>query len=223
MSKLWEKRIATKQYPASVRGLMLCGINWGDGGGGSQFEGLREEPSFFSDIKSKNASYPFQKTLREWFKLWGHNLNTEASGPLERAISHTNWIAEGSVNAEAIYTRANLLKFAEPQFFPVLGAVRPRLLLFLGLQLAETFKDRSLLKNAEKVLGPLKSEYKEEWYQRHGGGRRFRATTMEFKDCFVLGLPHPTPPSGALSHADAAQFREVFEKALNTSGILTDC
>ncbi len=220
MTDFWKKRIVTTKYYETVGGIMLCGINWGGGGGAATEIGLTERRSFFSDVTTKNANYPFQSKIREWFKIWGYPLANDEPGPLERSISQTNWIAEASRHADGFYTQANLVQCAEEEFLPVLEAVSPRLLIFLGVQhLPGAFAHPRLREREQDLLGPLKSECESHWHDRVGGGRRFRATTMAFEHCFVLGLPHPTPKSWPLSNEDVANLSGLFRLAIESSGI----
>jgi hypothetical protein len=221
MTDLWKQRIATKKYDESIGGIMLCGINWGGGGGLADDAAFSDEPSFFSDTTTRNANYRYQSKIREWFASWGFELRTDDPGRLERSISQTNWIVEGSPHANEIYTVKNLVGCASQEFLPVLTAVAPRLLIFFGIQrLPNAFAHRSLRGRLEELFGPTKCELEDRWYNRLINGRRFRATTMALERCFVLGLPHPTPQSGALARDDVAQMGRVFREAMQAGGFV---
>jgi hypothetical protein len=214
------KRIATAIYPESMGGILLCGINWGDGGGANVAVEATKAASFFSDTSQEN--YPFQRTICKWFALWGHELETVPGkeGALERCITHTNWIADGSKHADAVYTRKKLVACAEAEFFPTLDYFRPRLLIFFGVLLIEAFADKSLRQKIEKMLGPIECNPKPTWLNRAAGKRRYRVQQMRFTNCLVIGLPHPTPKFSRLADQDVQQMNDFMTKAITKSGVL---
>jgi hypothetical protein len=215
-------RIGTKIFAESKGGILLCGINWGDGGSSTSIE-VSKEPSFFSDTPQEN--YLFQRTICKWFGLWGHELGTVKGkvGPLERCITHTNWLAEGSKHADVVYTRKNLVACAEEEFLPLLEYFRPRLLIFFGVLLIEAFADKSLRQKIEDILGQMHCHQKPQWFKKTNGGRRFRVQRMRFKDCVVIGLPHPTPKASRLADQDVQQMLAVMSNAITESGVPSTC
>ena len=217
----WDDRIYTKRFAESVGGILLCGINPGDGGGGRVQTFNEGAPkSYFSDVTCQNASFRFQRRIRDWFRLWGHPLSEARPGKFERSISQANWIGESTRYADEHYSREALVKCAKAQFFPILEAVRPRLLVFFGVQhLPGAFSDPRLRDREVELFGAVTSEMQPIWKDRSIGKGRFRAMSMGFERCQVLGLPHPTPKSRPLSDEDAAQLKDVFSRALVQSGL----
>lgn len=219
---VWSERIYTRRYVESVRGILLCGINPGDGAEGratSYIEGAVK--SFFSDPNSQNGQFPYQRRIRDWFRIWGHRLEEVSPRKLERSISQANWFAESTRHAGALYSRAKLIECAEAEFIPILETVRPRLLVFFGVQhLPGAFADRRLRERETAIFGSVTDEMAPTWHTRSSGRGRFRAMSMAFERCQVLGLPHPTPPSRALSDSDVALLGPMFSSALAASGIL---
>jgi hypothetical protein len=221
--RIWADRIYTQRSEKSVGGMLLCGINPGDGGGGEAIAYAEDAPkSFFSDPTCQNASFPYQRRIREWFALWGHALRTTRPGDLELAISQTNWFAQSTQFAGGLYGREALVACAAEEFLPVLEIVKPRLLVFFGVQhLPGAFADERLRSRLEALFGTVTKPLSEPiWFTRSRGGRRFRAMTMEFKNLQVVGLPHPTPRSGALAMEDARKLGGVFSAALKASRIV---
>lgn len=221
---VWGSRIYTRRYDESVGGILLCGINPGDGAEHRETTYVEDAPkSFFSDTDPtcQNGKFPYQRRIREWFRTWGHPLDEAKDGPLERSISQANWIGESTRYAGAFYEWRFLVERAGEEFFPILEAVRPRMILFFGVQhLPRAFADPRLRDREVALFGAVTKGLHSIWKERASGKGRFRATAMSFERCQVLGLPHPTPPSRALANEDVAKLGPEFSAALAASGII---
>lgn len=85
------------QFPTALTvdsrgGLIICGMNYGDGGGGPGMANPHLAPP--GTFCGKANSYPYQRTFIKWLGLWGHSCNE--GGMLDRLISQTNFFLDSS-------------------------------------------------------------------------------------------------------------------------------
>ena len=132
--------LATSQFPENREGgLMICGINWG---GPEDAAALTQDvfgDSFFSDARFVAGPSPYRRNIIRWFELFGHPLagSESEAGPFERSVVQTNWRSDQSPHVKGESAHAELVR-AWGNFEFHVEQLKPRLLMFMGVNLLET-------------------------------------------------------------------------------------
>lgn len=209
------ERFATASFPETYRGLYLCGINWGGEDSDRMAAQVRARRSFFSD--DSIDGYPYRTRILTWFALWGRPLAREPAraGPLERAISQTNWLSDRSKRSEHRTQPAYLLDHLD-EFLDVCRERNPRVILLLGSCLGSAL-ERALTRPQTRAavcaaFGPL-TRAPVVIARNLPGEQNFRLRTFDFARCRLLCLPHPTGAVG-VTNAQIARYGPEVRAAL---------
>ena len=199
----------------SDSGLMICGINWG-GAEDSDYVWSRDilGDSFFSDRRFND--YPYRNRVVRWFERLGHPLASDvaAAGPFERSIVQTNWMRSQAPNMHGRDLHAECVREWGNFEFHV-QRLRPRLIVFMSVQLLEVLNSPPCIGGARRLFGseaPVDVQTRDlvRGEKRH---KRFRVASQKFERAHCLALPHPTGTRG-LSDDYVAAFADVIDPLL---------
>lgn len=207
--------LATKLFQENrYSGLMICGFEWGDPAGDI---GSDRDLSFFSDAEGFGRKAMYRLRLLEWFRAWGHPLQTSraAAGAFEKSIVQTNWLPSEAKNTDGRNMHAECVA-AWDNFEFHIRELRPRLLMFMSVSLLDTLASSDCLERARALFGP---EQKRRDLQAPpgvtSGGRRHHVARQMFGTTEIVALPHPTPRFYPPETQYIAAFRDEIGGALN--------
>ncbi len=207
--------LATTVFPENRKfGLMICGFEWGDPTGDIGSDG---ELSFFSDAEGFGRKARYKVRLLEWFKAWGHPLETSRAlaGGFERSIVQTNWLPSEARNMDNRNPHAECVA-AWGNFEFHIRELQPRLLMFMSVSLLDTLTSVDCIERARALFG---AEGERHDFQAPpgvtSGGRRLRVARQMFGSTEIVAVPHPTPRFNQPETRYIAAFRDEISGALN--------
>ncbi len=191
--------LATRVFDENhIGGLMICGINWGGPEDSTPLTKDEFGESFFSDARFADGPSPYRRNVVRWFFLLGHPLagSEKGAGPFERSIVQTNWLPDQSPNMSGRATRLELVgEWGNFQFH--LERLKPKLLMFMGVQLLEALNSPECLAGTVHIFGP--AAHAPRWETRP-----IRTNVEEkegvavgfqrFERLQVIAFPHPSWP-----------------------------
>lgn len=204
--------LAHSQFPEQQGGLMICGYEWG--GGDEEAQGgdaPRIDEAAICTFANKDLRYGpaalgwrYDNRIKKWFEMWGHPLNRDDPGDLERSIVQTNWCDSQNPRMDGDY--AALWDPAQSSnFLDHVGHFRPRLILLMGSRLIDALQHPSILERFESIAGKCIDPPRV--VQKPSAFRRFKISFQTFERCDVVCLPHPSSSHG-LSDNYIALFNE---------------
>jgi len=186
----------TKLYTENrLRGLLLCGINWG--GDPSRPSGP-EAPSFFSDQSVNN--YRYRNRLVHWFELLGFPLITVKGqeGAFEHSLLQTNWLPGQAPHMHDEDIVALCVSNAAP-FIDHVRQLRPALIVLVGLALFRALNNPTVLAQVESLMGRAGEARVLQKSITTDGGQVLKAFSIglrSFERTQVVAFPHPTGSVG---------------------------
>ena len=189
-------------------GIMLCGYEWGDPKNNEV--GLRKTGviEHSTDISKTDVAFtckeryfgpianewPYDQKIKDWFRLWGHELNSLEAGNFEKTIVQTNWC-----NTQARNTNGNIfLMLLKPEqidnFIYHVNKFKPYLLLFFGSVSIKCLQNERVLGRFIEIMGPITEPLK--LVQKEFPGKKFNIGFQNFANCKVVSLPHPSGSHG---------------------------
>ena len=198
------------------QGIMLCGYEWGGGDEDVASEEVHADPSKVANLgvvfSNKGLFYgnaaetwPYDKKIREWFRIWGHELRRDAlGGDFEKCLLQTNWCNTQAPNMKGVDYRTKLLAPAQvANFIDHVKRFEPRVLMFFGSLMGRLLNTASVAPQFKEIVGP---EVKALRYEKLPfDGRRFNVGFQTFERCHVVSLPHPTG-----SHGLSTNYIDLF-------------
>ena len=183
---------------------MICGYEWGYSKSDSAAD-LRGDapidrpvPITFSNKVPRFGpiadTWPYDKRIKTWFRIWGNELNTEQSQRFDRCIVQTNWCNTqghhilGGIK-EKLATNENV-----ENFISRVSQLKPRLILFFGNQMIRVLQQPHLLNRIKEVCGPIVEPL--EFPKVQFAGKRFKVGFQSFESCKIVSLPHPSSSRG---------------------------
>jgi hypothetical protein len=181
-------------------GIMLCGYEWGEEDGKDESTASSPYPKSYPDcVFSNKASWPqygndankwpYDRRIREWFKLWGHELK-RAEGDFEKCLLQTNWCDTQGHHMEGDYQTKLLADEQVKNFIKHINGFRPKLIIFFGSSMINFLQCAKVLHPFVDIMGAAKGNVV--FHLRPFSGRRFRVGFQEFERCKVISLPHPS-------------------------------
>ena len=189
------------------QGIMLCGYEWGDNKSQEELNDepvVVEPPADIGVIFSNKAPYygaiadtwPYDRRIRHWFGLWGHELGREGTGgPFEKCLLQTNWCDSQAPNMDGQNYAEKLLHPSQVEnFLHHVKSFQPRLILFLGSSMINFLNSPLVIAGFTRAVGPITEHLS--FQQKEFSGRRFRVGFQGFESCQVVSLPHPSGSHG---------------------------
>jgi hypothetical protein len=196
------KRFAFPITRQAVGGLLICGLNWG-GGGGSVNDAHAPSWQPKTHFAARGGDYPFDRQLITWLNEWGLGLNPEASAGFEYAISHTNFY----LNQETQYSgQGDVPRLeAELRLADTIDILQPSGVILFGIT-----EFASLLWNphapALRALMPSPI-----WVERHDVEGYMTVMVMRSAPVVQFAcVKHPTPPSRAATSESVRMMNKVM-------------
>lgn len=185
-------------------GIMICGYEWG---GIDELDETEENLCPKSDlgiIFSNKAphygeianSWRYDRRIRIWFKLWGHELLREGiGGDFEKCILQTNWCNTQSQNMKGINYWGKLLATDQiKNFINHVEHFRPKLIIFFGSAMANILNDKRALEPFVNIMGAITESL--HFPSKPFDGKKFKVGFQSFEKCKVVSLPHPSGSRG---------------------------
>ena len=219
--------LATGVFPGfnDKAGVMLCGYEWG---GGEDDVTVKEvqltvaEPVMdviFSNkaprYTSVAESWPFDRKVRDWFRLWGHELRRDGlGGDFEKTILQTNWCDSQAPNMKGVNYEKKLLDPTQiSNFLQHIEEFEPLVLMFFGSSMGRFLNSAAVKTRFQEVVG--QEIEKLQFEKLPFEGRRFQVGFQRFERCTVISLPHPSGSRGL-----SPEYIKLFASTIG--GILTD-
>lgn len=118
----------------SIGGIILCGMNWGDGGGKKKDDETQQNGSNQLRLfASRENSHPYQRSIIKWFEFWGFKLNPDQPTNMDYALSQTNMFLDSSRNFEDNPRTSEEWEIALERFANVVELLKPFAVLFLSI------------------------------------------------------------------------------------------
>lgn len=220
-----DPRISNSIFPGlnDTGGIMLCGYELGFNASDQKAAAQGKEPRInwtaeatFCFKKPRyedmNRLGPFDQTIIKWFKLWGHDLDTNGLGSdFDKRILQANWCDSQAARVEDGYMRKLLAPHNREHFLDLIKSYRPALLMLMGSRLIDGLNHADVLPGFSQLVGQPSARARSE--QKSGPGRRFRVHFQTFERCEVVCLPHPSGSRG-LSDEYMAQFKSEIGELL---------
>lgn len=205
------------------QGIMLCGYEWG--GNKAESTDLSVDASKVSNLGvtfsnkapfyGKEAdSWPYDKKIIAWFKLWGHELSSnDIGGDFEKCLIQTNWCDTQANNMNGINYQGKLLAPDQvDNFIKHIAHFEPRILIFFGSSMGKFLNNPKVLPRFVEIVG---KEFEKVQFQKMPySGKRFKVGFQSFERCNVISLPHPSGSRG-LSTEYINLFTPQIEKVLS--------
>lgn len=197
---------------------MICGYEWGggdeeaDGGGEPKIDETALCTFASKDVRYGAAAlqWRYDRRIKKWFEMWGHPLNHDHPGDLEKSIIQTNWCDTQNPEMNGDYSRL----WSPEQVDNFLHHVRyfsPTLILLMGSKLKDALQHPPTYERFQAVVGkctePLNT------LQKPSKFTRFKISFQSFERCGVICFPHPSSSRG-LSDDYIALFNEEIRQRL---------
>ena len=187
-------------------GIMICGYEWGGNDNESEkkieiIEKINDlgvtfsnKAPFYGQVAN---NWPYDRRIRKWFKLWGHELNREGTGGnFEKCLLQTNWCNTQAPNMDKNknYAKKLLAPDQIKNFLDHIVYFRPKLILFFGSSMIHFLNNKIVLDEFSKTMGPITKNliFPSKVFE----GRRFKVGFQNFEKCKVVSLPHPSRSIG---------------------------
>lgn len=204
-------------------GIMLCGYEWGDDGEdeGSGNVGITPDSAACVTFSNKVPRYgnvanswPYDRRIRAWFKLWGHELGREGTGgAFEKCLLQTNWCNTQAPNMDGLDYRKKLLAPDQiNNFIKHVDRFRPKLIMFFGISMLSLLNDKDVIHPFTQIMGKITEPMKVE--TKPFDGKKFRLGFQAFEKCRVIALPHPSGSIG-LNDAYISMFSDEIGVAIS--------
>lgn len=205
------------------QGIMLCGYEWGGDDSDSTDVMINVGSVSNLDVTFSNKvprygkvaeSWPYDKKIMSWFKLWSHELSREdVGGDFEKCLVQTNWCDTQANNMSGINYQSKLLASDQvDNFIAHVQHFEPRILMFFGSSMGKFLNDPKVLPRFMATVG--KELEKFQYQKMPFSGRRFNVGFQSFERCSVISLPHPSGSHG-LSTDYIDLFTPQIEKILS--------
>lgn len=205
------------------QGIMLCGYEWGEDDADSTEISVNAGSVSNLGVTFSNKmpfygeranSWPYDKKIMAWFKLWGHELNrNDVGGDFEKCLLQTNWCDTQANNMNGINYQSKLLAPDQvDNFINHVEHFEPRVLMFFGSSMGKFLNDTKVLPRFVGILG--KEVDKFQFQKMPFSGKRFNVGFQSFERCNVVSLPHPSGSRG-LSTEYIDLFTPQIEKILS--------
>jgi hypothetical protein len=125
-----EEGFATRITADSYGGLLVVGVNWGDGEGdieGAESDAIATTGTF----TDPTSDYHDQRQLRRWFASWGHPI--DSGNRLDRVISQTNLFLDKSGSFRDVARTEDDWSAATSRLGDVVVQLKPGGVLFLSI------------------------------------------------------------------------------------------
>lgn len=186
-------------------GIMICGYEWG--GDGDEIDKAEDDLCIKNDlgvIFSNKAphygeianTWKYDRKIRTWFKLWGHELRREETGgDFEKCILQTNWCNTQAHDMKNIDYWGKLLAPDQVEnFIYHVDHFKPKLILFFGSAMAGILNSKTALEPFMSIMGSITENL--HFPSKPFAGRRFKVGFQSFEKCKVVSLPHPSGSRG---------------------------
>ena len=219
--------VATGVFPGfnDKHGIMICGYEWG--GDDEITENVTTaDPSQVTNLGvifsnkapfygSVAESWPYDKKIRDWFRIWGHELQRDGNGgDFEKCLLQTNWCDTQAPNMTNINYQKKLLDPVQiSNFIEHVKHFEPRVLMFFGSRMGRLLNAKEVIDKFQEIVGKEIETFRYEKYPF--SGRRFNVGFQAFERCNVIALPHP---SG--SHGLSPEYIKLFTPKIGS--ILSD-
>lgn len=196
-------------------GIMICGYEWGlpkeeiEKNKNSQTKiDFEAETTFSNKINVHKKNYPYDERIIKWFKLWGHPLQRNNNGKIEKCIVQTNWCNTQGNNMKKISIHQKLLNCKDNFLFHI-EKLHPKIIFFMGSKMIDVLNNQEIKKDFMRIMGreikPLQK------LQKPFNGRVFKIGFQSFEKCDVISLPHP---SGSRGLSD--EYIKLFKDEIKT-------
>lgn len=205
------------------QGIMLCGYEWGGNNADSTDSSLDASKVSNLGVTFSNKvpfygkeaeSWPYDKKIMAWFKLWGHELSrNDVGGDFEKCLLQTNWCDTQASNMNGINYQSKLLASDQvDNFIEHVRHFEPRILIFFGSSMGRFLNDSKVLPRFLEIVGKEVEKFK--FQKMPYSGKRFNVGFQSFECCNVISLPHPSGSRG-LSTEYIDLFTPQIEKVLS--------
>ncbi len=206
-------------------GIMICGYEWGyskrdqlhSANGIKQLgSGEKIEVPFsskFQHFGDRALTWRYDQRLIKWFKIWGHELKSPASGSFEKTIVQTNWCDTENNSIEGDYWNKLLAEDQIKNFIFHIEKLRPKLIIFCGSQLIKCLQVKKVIDPFISIVGPITRPL--QFQQKIFTGRRFKIGFQSHAGCDIVSLPHPSSSRG-LSDDYIALFSDEIGQKIQT-------
>lgn len=206
------------------QGIMLCGYEWGgdeeeqdtDEITSTQGVGLENLGVIFSNKAPHYGvaaeSWPYDRRIRNWFKIWGHELDrNDTGGPFEKCILQTNWCDTQARNMHNQNYSDKLLDASQVKnFLSHVQFFKPRLILFFGSSMINFLNSEIVLGKFCEIMGPVTENIN--FPIKPFDGKKFKVGFQSFQNCDIVSLPHPSGSRGLSDDYIALFSPEIGEK-----------
>ncbi len=182
-----QNEFATLLTEKSFGGLVICGTNWGAGGGASgDTSESGHAPGLFWN---RPYSYPYQRELKAWLEFWGYDLAQRPPPKLDHAISQTNFFLDSTKT----FRQRDSFDWgsAIERLSGALGALRPSGVIFCSINaMGRAFSEaeRQSIESWNNLMGQPQR------WETHSLGSSF---SLQFvrdtgSNISVVGMKHPS-------------------------------
>lgn len=188
-----------------IEGIMICGYEWG--GDGDEIDETEDDLRTQNDLgvvfSNKAPHYgevanhwKYDRKIRAWFKLWGHELKREETGgDFEKCLLQTNWCNTQAHDMKGVdYWEKLLTPDQIKNFIDHVDHFRPKLILFFGSTMLNILNNKTALEPFINVMGSITENL--HFPSKPFDGKKFKVGFQSFEKCKVVSLPHPSGSRG---------------------------
>lgn len=215
-------------------GLMICGYEWGFSNKDKeeQESGTWVEPNeevehtfankarYYGEVAN---TWRYDNSIKKWFELWGFPLDSEELGSnFEKSIVQTNWADTQGHSIKNSDSNKFLLDENIDNFIHHIEVLKPKVLILMGSELINYLQNPAVLPKFIEIMGEITKP--KDVVQKESAHTRFKVQFQSFKNCQVIGFPHPSGSHG-ISYDYIELFRpemtEILSKYKKERGFLS--